>query len=195
MLCPECGTENREVRTSCASCGAALTVSASSEHGKVDGIARLNRTRYKLLACLTLLLIVAAIATPNLLTDRPRPKEASAVGSVRAINTACGTYISSYPKRGYPPSLKALGPPRDASPSPEAADLIDPILAAGAKSGYRFTYEAFDRDGDGVVEAYRVNAAPIDRDEYTRHHFFSDQSGIIRFELDQPATVKSQPLQ
>ncbi len=54
-------------------------------------------------------LIVAAIAIPNLLRSRMAANEASAVGSLRSVNTAQITYAGTYPKRDYAPDLTTLG--------------------------------------------------------------------------------------
>src|SRR5216684_1903025 len=93
----------------------------------------------ELLIVVAIILIIAAIAIPNLLRSRMVANEASAVGSLRTINTACVTYSTTY-GTGFPAALANLGP---ANPATAAqADLIDQVLVAGAKSGYSFTYVA-----------------------------------------------------
>src|SRR5262249_1647914 len=76
-------------------------------------------------------LLVAAIAIPNLLRSRMAANEASAVGSLRTINTAEVVYATAYPALGYASKLNQLGPNAAAPdrPTPEHADLIDPSLA------------------------------------------------------------------
>ncbi|MGH9602198.1 MAG: pili assembly chaperone [Terriglobales bacterium] len=138
--------------------------------------------------------ILAVIAIPNLIRSRISSGESNFVGSLRTINTANVTYYSTYPKRGFAPSLRALGGPAPCTTSAETACLIDDVLANGLKSGYRYSYRAFDHDRDGVFEAYTVNSHPIDPSAGQRH-FFTDQSGVIRFELGKPATANSPPLQ
>src|ERR1700680_1828564 len=93
-----------------------------------------------------LILIIAAIAIPNLLRSKMVANEAYAVGSLRTIATAAITYSSTY-DNGFPPSLCAMGGPAGAStPSCENALLIDPILSNGGvgntiqKAGYIVTY-------------------------------------------------------
>src|SRR6202162_5108952 len=104
------------------------------------------RTRQKgfslieLLIVVAIILIIAAIAIPNLLRSRMAANEASAVGSLRTLNTAAVTYSSTYPSVGYPGSLGALAPSSPASSS--SADLVDSVLAGGHKSGYAFTWTA-----------------------------------------------------
>src|SRR5262250_2420142 len=92
----------------------------------------------ELLIVVAIILIIAAIAIPNLLRSRMAANEASAVGSLRTINTACVTYSTTYQSVGYPSSLAALGPA--ASATSTSADLIDSVLAGGTKSGYSFAY-------------------------------------------------------
>ena len=94
----------------------------------------------ELLIVVAIILIIAAIAIPNLLRSRMAANEASAVGSLRTINTAAVTYSSTYPSVGYPASLAALGTSGTASSS--SADLVDNVLSAGTKSGYGFTFTA-----------------------------------------------------
>lgn len=91
----------------------------------------------ELLIVVAIILIIAAIAIPNLVRSRIAANEASAVGSLRSINTACMTYSANY--GGFPPTLASLRP-AGGVPTPAAADLIDSVLAGGTKSGYVFTY-------------------------------------------------------
>src|SRR5260370_15123699 len=91
----------------------------------------------ELLIVVAIILIIAAIAIPNLLRSRMAANEASAVGSIRSINTAAVTYSFTYPAAGYPSTLAQLAPATGASSS--SADLIDSVLASGTKSGYQFS--------------------------------------------------------
>src|SRR5579862_4900067 len=92
----------------------------------------------ELLIVVAIILIIAAIAIPNLLRSKMAANEASAVGSLRTLNTACITYSTVY--GGYPAALSNLGPATPATST--SADLIDSVLASGTKSGYSFTYAA-----------------------------------------------------
>lgn len=135
------------------------------------------------------ILIIAAIAIPNLLRARIAANEASAVGSLRTINTACVTYSSTY--NTFPPSLSSLG--SGGEPSANAAGLIDTPLASGLKNGFVFTYEAGPTE-DGTVKTYSVHADPVTSGSTGMRHFFTDQSGAIRFRIDGPANDSSDPL-
>src|SRR5271154_3348295 len=92
----------------------------------------------ELLIVVAIILIIAAIAIPNLLRSRMAANEASAVGSVRTINTAAITFNSPYGD-GFPPSLAAIGTTGTAAVSCSNAELLDSVLTGGTKSGYTFT--------------------------------------------------------
>ncbi len=163
---------------------------ASSQPGRVVHWAQVAAVT---VACI--LVVVAAVFAYLLVEfNRTASGESRFVVGLRSVNTANITYSSTYPERGFAPSLKALGGPTPCEASADHACLIDQVLASGEKSGYRYTYRAFDHDGDGVFEAYTVNAEPLDRPSGLRH-FYTDQSGAIRFEVGRPAGPHSTPLQ
>lgn len=89
----------------------------------------------ELLVVVAIILIVAAIAIPNLLQARVIANEASAVASLRTVNTAMITYIDNYPTVGFAPTLAALGGTSCTPPDQTSACLIDTLLAAGTKNG------------------------------------------------------------
>lgn len=139
------------------------------------------------------ILIVAAIAIPNLLRSKIAANEASAVGSLRTINVAALTYAVTYGT--YPPVLLALGPPAPgASRSASGADLIDSNLAAGQKSGYRFTYSLLEKQGNNIAGGYTLRADPVAPGTTGQRHFFTDRTGVIRVEKAGPADGRSPPL-
>ena len=95
----------------------------------------------ELLIVVAIILIIAAIAIPNLLRSRMAANEASAVGSLRTINTAQVTFQSTY-GIGYGTLAALTCVPLlvgAASPSVALACLIDSNLGGGTKSGYTFT--------------------------------------------------------
>src|SRR5258707_11911529 len=111
----------------------------------------------ELLIVVAIILIIAAIAIPNLLRSRMAANEASAVGSIRSINTAAVTYSTTYPAAGYPQTLTQLAPA--ASATSTSADLIDSVLAGGTKSGYKFSMTAV---GAGTaLTGYTVGGGPV----------------------------------
>src|SRR5579862_991925 len=102
----------------------------------------------ELLIVVAIILIIAAIAIPNLLRSRIAANQASAVGSLRTLNTAEITYSSTY-NSGFSSTLQDLAPPTGGgNPTATAAGLIDSILSGAtsassnvsSKSGYSFTY-------------------------------------------------------
>ena len=144
----------------------------------------------ELLIVVAIILIIAAIAIPNLLRSRMAANEASAVGSLRTINTACVTYSTTYPQVGYPNSLAALGPSSSAVST--SADLIDSVLSAGTKSGYTFSFGP----GTGTpLTGYSVAADPSSRGTSGQRGFYTDQSGVIRADPTTTASSSSSPLQ
>ncbi len=142
----------------------------------------------ELLIVVAIILIIAAIAIPNLLRSKMSANEASAVGSLRSINTACVSYSTTY-GIGFPGTLAMLGPAASATSS--TADLIDSVLAGGTKSGYIFTYVV---GGTGNT-TYTNNANPVTTGTTGQRGFFTNESGVIRFDPVGPATVASNPLQ
>ena len=98
----------------------------------------------ELLIVVAIILIIAAIAIPNLLRAKISANESSAVGSVRNLITAEISYSTTFPQAGYAAQLVNLGPGAGnqtcpaAGPAVANACLIDAILAGGTKSGYGF---------------------------------------------------------
>jgi type IV pilus assembly protein PilA len=146
----------------------------------------------ELLIVVAIILIIAAIAIPNLLRSRMAANEASAVGSLRTINTAEVTYSSTYPSDGFA-NLAALGgAPPCTTASNTAACLIDNVLAGGTKSGYTFTAVT---TGNVPYTAYTATGVPTVLGQSGQRGFFSDQSGVIRFNASGNATANDAPLQ
>lgn len=157
----------------------------------------------ELLIVVAIILIIAAIAIPNLLRSRIAANESSAVGSVRSINTAQVTYASTYPDVGFAATLTALGPVSAPGAAPTSANsgLLDAVLgcAAGAgpcpKSGYNFTMNA-NLPTNGVAgSSYSINGDPITPGQSGQRYFYSDPSGVIRSDPAAAATEASTPLQ
>jgi len=148
----------------------------------------------ELLIVVAIILIIAAIAIPNLLRSRIAANEASAVGSLRTINTAEVTYASTYPDQGFA-TLTALGGTPGASSTSAAAQVLDNILATGTKSGYYFTVSGPVASPSTPNSTYASNANPITQDQTGKRHFYSDASGVIRYNTSAAATSADLPLQ
>ena len=134
----------------------------------------------ELLLVVAVILIVASIAVPNFLKSRLRANEASAVASLRMINTAAVTYSITYPDMGFPAQLTTLGGanPCTAASSTQAC-LIDDSLSQGIKSGYNFVWA-----GDGAVPSvsFIVTGTPQVVGGSGQRMFCSDQTGVIRYD-------------
>src|SRR3954469_25232678 len=145
----------------------------------------------ELLIVVAIILIIAAIAIPNLLRSRMAANEASAVGSLRTINTAAVTYSTTY-GIGYPASLAAMGPA--ASATSTSADLIYSVLASNTKSGYTFTYAAGMADASGNINSYTLTGVPVTRGTTGQRTFFTNESGVIRADAVGTAGATSTPI-
>jgi type IV pilus assembly protein PilA len=124
------------------------------------------------------MMIIAAIAIPNLLRARQAANEASAVGNLRTINVAEVTYQTSY-NQGFTCDLAALDGSGQGNADATHAQLIDSLLASGTKSGYRFELSGCE---ESSPEHYKVVAVPTVPNQSGTRAFCSDESGVIRSE-------------
>jgi prepilin-type N-terminal cleavage/methylation domain-containing protein len=128
----------------------------------------------ELLIVVAIILIIAAIAIPNLLRAKIAANQSSAVGSLRTINTACIAFSTSYGQ--YPAALSNLGPVGSGgTASSTSADLIDSVLSAGTKSGYAFAFGAGTSN-----QTYTITATPITAATTGQNMYYTDQTGVIR---------------
>ena len=134
----------------------------------------------ELLIVVAIILIIAAIAIPNLMRSKMAANEASAVGSVRTVNTAEVTYSSAW-GIGYAADLVSLGSSAAGACTATSTNacLIDNILTSGNKSGYVFT-AAGTLANNGVNNGFESNAHPVTVGQTGQRAFCSDQSGVIR---------------
>ena len=133
----------------------------------------------ELLIVVAIILIIAAIAIPNLLKSRMQANEASAVGSLRTINSAQINYSVLYPTVGYADDLSKLGP-GTGTPDPSHAGLLDNVLGCASqpcsKSGYNFQITNFQ----GMpVSSYELRATPSAVNVTGRRGFCSSQLIVI----------------
>lgn len=157
----------------------------------------------ELLIVVAIILIIAAIAIPNLLRSRIAANEASATSTMRTLNTAEVTFASTY-NSGFTESLNRLGTPTSGQPDVNNADVVDPVLSARAagsigstgftKSGYIFTYAPTGNTTFGFIAQYTVNANPQARGSSGQRSFFSNESAVIRANATAAASVSDQPI-
>jgi type IV pilus assembly protein PilA len=133
----------------------------------------------ELLIVVAIILIIAAIAIPNLIKSKMAANEASAVGSVRTINTGEVNYAASCPAIGFSATLIELN---TGAVCAGGKGIIDPILAGGAKSGYTFAYLPA-LGGDGLNDTYTSTATPATVGTTGQRMFCSSQSGVIQYTL------------
>jgi type IV pilus assembly protein PilA len=143
----------------------------------------------ELLIVVAIILIIAAIAIPNLLRARIAANESSAASSVRTANTAQIGYQSTYPTVGYAPTMLSLGPPAITGcsgilPTAASACLIDWVLAkatvpASPKSGYYFAETPFATGGINL--SYVVGGAAAAANQSGVRSFCSTEEGVIRY--------------
>lgn len=146
------------------------------------------------IAFIPFILIIAAIAIPNLLRARMAANEASAVGSLRTYNIALISYAAKCTQQGYSSAVEKLGP---GSGDCDHANLVDRQLgsAASTKSGYVFDYRPGVANEQGRVTSYTITADPVTQDTTGTRHFFTDETGVIRSQVGESANADSPPLQ
>jgi len=161
----------------------------------------------ELLIVVAIILIIAAIAIPNLLRSRIAANQASAVGSLRTLNTAEVTYSTTY-NTGFSSTLGDLGPAAAGQNTPTSsyAGLVDEVLSGigtagtnntvltSSKSGYTFVYSPAATDATGKVDYYTITASPISVGTTGTNFYFTDQSGVIRQNSTQMAGSSDSPL-
>ena len=155
-----------------------------------------SRTRgfslLELLIVITVILIIAAIAIPRLLTVKQMANSAAAVANLRSFDNALTAYTTQYPSVGYPTSLDWLAG-TGSTPTSTGALLMNRQLASAtspsfAKQNYYFTYAP----GSGTpVTTYGLSATPVNGT--VSRTFFTDQTGEIHFHDGAAASV-SDPL-
>ena len=148
---------------------------------------------YMGIAFIPFILIIAAIAIPNLIRARMAANEASAVGSLRTYNIAIVSYAEKCAQQGFPLSAQQLGP---GDGSCDHADLLNSVMASERpiKSGYLFQYRPGPTDAAGRVTTYVISADPAVPNSTGIRHFYSDERGVIRSEPSVPAGPDSPPL-
>jgi prepilin-type N-terminal cleavage/methylation domain-containing protein len=161
-------------------------------------------TLIELLIVVAIIGIIAAIAVPGLLRARMAGNEASAIGSLRAINSSQQAYASSCANGFYAPDLTVLGKP----PLSGGAPFISPDLSAAVsvdKSGYTTTMapgtdatnanatmpDTCSGDGaDTTISTYYATSDPVTPGGTGSRYFWSNTLGTIYFDLT--ATIADQ---
>ncbi len=131
----------------------------------------------ELLIVVAIILIIAAIAIPNLLRARMAANEASAAASIRTINTAEVTYQTNYPTTGFAAAIANLGGASPCTAVIATACLIDNNLATGTKTGYNFTANAV---AAVPSVSYAANGKPVSANQTGVRAFCSFEDAVVR---------------
>jgi len=131
----------------------------------------------ELLIVVAIILIIAAIAIPNLLRARIAANESSAVASLRTLNTAQISYNSAYPTVGFATTMGSMAGTSCAPPTSAGACLIDTQLAGGTKSGYSF---AISGTSGTPNSTYQFIASPLTPNQTGVRYFCSFADAVVR---------------
>jgi type IV pilus assembly protein PilA len=138
----------------------------------------------ELLIVVAIILIIAAIAIPNLLRARISANESAAVGALRTLNTAQISYNSTYPTVGFASTLLGLGDGGTSTncggttaPTSGFACLIDSALETGTKSGYSFQVTGVSGT---PASTYQVIASPVQPNQTGVRYFCSFADAVVR---------------
>jgi type IV pilus assembly protein PilA len=142
-------------------------------------------TLIELLIVMSIMLIIMAFAVPQMLKVKKTADETSAVQTMRTIGSAESSYNGAY--GGYACPLASLGgDPKTGAPTAQAAQLLDPALAAaGQKSGYTFTVTCGSKvtiNNQDVYNSYEVTGVPQTVGRTGDRGYCSDENNIIKFD-------------
>lgn len=132
------------------------------------------------LVVVMIILVIAAIAIPNMLQARIKANEGAAVASLHTIQAAQTLYFDTYPDVGYAANLADLGSRGTDCKFPgitHACIIMDEALANGLKNGYMF---GILTDGNTPAAAYTATATPQTLGNTGNCSYTSNQSGEIQ---------------
>ena len=152
----------------------------------------------ELLIVVAIILIISAIAVPNLIRAKVAANQSSAAASLRTFDSTATAYSNTY-QDGYPGSLAVLAPPGGGNANCDAAGLIDNVLASGQKSGYQFAWQVgavqvtnvpTGCSAAGYEDMFSVTATPFGYPTGTTYYCV-DGTGVIRqsFSVITPTTA------
>jgi type IV pilus assembly protein PilA len=140
-------------------------------------------TLMELLIVISIMLILMLIAIPNMLNLKASANETSAIQSLRAIQEAETQYAAEYPANGFACSLPALGGVASSgAPTAQSAQLLQPDLAGGQKSGYTFNLTNCTKttvNNQDNYTSYEATAVPQSVGKTGHNGFCLDMSGQI----------------
>jgi type IV pilus assembly protein PilA len=145
--------------------------------------ARAGFTLIELLIVMAIILVIAAIAVPQMGKQIMASHELAVISQIKSIHQAEIQYYSQFGQ--YATSMSQLGPPASGAPGPAAADILPKNLTDGHASGYIFTVS-------GTSTGYAINAVPEQFGTSGSRTFYADQTMVTRNNYSaEPATANS----
>jgi type IV pilus assembly protein PilA len=138
----------------------------------------------ELLIVISIMLILMLIAIPNFNKMKATANELSATNSLQAIYKAQIQYQTTYPSNGFACSLQALGgDPKQGTPTPTSAQLLQGDLPAGIKAGYTFNIVNCTKvtvNNTDQITGFEVTAVPQAVGKTGNRGFCIDNFGEIK---------------
>jgi type IV pilus assembly protein PilA len=152
----------------------------------------------ELLIVVAIILIIAAIAIPNLLRSKMSAADSAAASTLRTLNTAQVTYATAFPALGYAPTFTVLGP-NVANPGTcdsTAYCLIDNVLASTAagptpKGGYQYYLAPGPQTAAGQFTDYAFSADPQNLNTTGTNVYCTTSDAVIRSQRDAGVVPKA----
>ena len=132
---------------------------------KMNRLTKRGFTLVEIMIVVAIIILLAAIAIPNLLRARLNANEAAAIGALRTLSTACESYRAAQTTPAYPDALTTL--------SGATPPYIDSTLCGGAKQGYNFTYTRSSNN------QYTIVASPATPGVTGNRTFTLGEQGVI----------------
>ncbi len=147
----------------------------------------------ELLIVVAIILIIAAIAIPNLLRSRIAANDSAAASTIRTLNTSEVTYSTTYVAAGYAPTLAILGPGTTDCTTPTSANacLVDNVLGCSGtkcpKGGYNYFLTS---TGTAAPFAdYTASASPLGMGATGSRNYCSNPDAVVRISASSTPTA------
>ena len=140
-------------------------------------------TLVEIMITVAIIATLATLAISSMLRARMNANELTAISGCRSIATGSQSYYVSVLPHSYPSSLSGLITPTSNPP------YIDDVLAAGTRQGYTYTYVLVD------AVHFTLNANPAYVGRTGNRHFFVDETGVVRANMTQSASVADLPVE
>jgi len=139
----------------------------------------------ELLIVVAIILIIAAIAIPNLMRARIAANESAGASTVRTLNTAEVTYSTTYPAMGFSPNLLNLGPNGKDCTDPTqvsntSACLIDNVLGTAPFVKGAFTYAITAKASTAPIPDYLITATTIGT-AMAKKNYCANTDAVVRW--------------